>query len=641
MQRENTLTREIHNLLQGSDDWHAFRFNHHGASEAAAMLGLSKKVTRSELVRMKATGLAKEFSDWVQENILDHGHEVEALARPFAERILGNDLYPATLSLGRESASCDGLNMAETIGFEHKQWNADLAASIAAGVLPDEHQPQVQQQLMVTGAEKWLFMTSDGTEANMVWMWVYPDTAWFSRIVAGWEQFDVDVANYTQVDHAVKPEAAPAAALPALVVQTEGKVVSSNLMAYQKAAEKFLSTIKTDLQDDQDFADAEYNVKFCGEAEAKLEHAKAAALAQSSTIDEVMRTVDHIKAQFRAKRLDLEKLVKVRKEQIKETILNDGRRAYAEHVAALEAEIAPIRLQLATPDFAGAMKAKRTLASLHDAVGTTLANAKIAANTQAADYRAKQAWCREHAANYGFLFMDMASIIGKPMDDFQLVINTRIAEHKRAEAARQEALRAKIAAEEKEKAEAAAAAELAAQRRSDAERQAAADQAERERVAAANKAQLEQQAAQVAAARAPQAAADRAAEAAQPIRESTLIAARQGIAQGQAAALADQGRLGDLADAQMFAGSAMANAADMFAQETAGTTIASNKPPTLKLGQISDRLGFTVTAAFMESIGFAPAATDKAAKLYHEGDFKSMCAAICRHISAVQTKHAI
>lgn len=502
MQRENTLTREIHNLLQGSDDWHAFRFNHHGASEAAAMLGLSKTVTRSELVRMKATGLAKEFSDWVQENILDYGHEVEALARPLAERIIGDDLYPATLSLGHESASCDGLNMAETIGFEHKQWNAELAASVSAGVLPDEHQPQVQQQLMVTGAEKWLFMTSDGTESNMVWMWAYPDAAWFERIVAGWQQFDIDVASYTQVDHAVKPEAAPAAALPALVVQTEGKVVSSNLMAYQKAAEKFLSTIKTDLQDDQDFADAEYNVKFCGEAEAKLEHAKAAALAQTSTIDEVMRTVDHIKAQFRSKRLELEKLVKTRKEQIKETILNDGRRAYADHVATLETEIAPIRLQLVTPDFAGAMKAKRTLASLHDAVGTTLANAKIAANTQAADYRAKQAWCREHAATYGFLFMDMANIIGKPMEDFQLVITTRIADHKRAEEAKAEAERARIREEERVKAEKAAAETIRlAQVESD-RLAAEAAQAERERTAADTQRQLAEQASQIAAERA-------------------------------------------------------------------------------------------------------------------------------------------
>lgn len=511
MQRENTLTREIHNLLQGSDDWHAFRFEHHGASEAAAMLGLSKKVTRSELVRMKATGLAKEFSDWVQENILDYGHEVEALARPLAEKIIGDDLYPATLSLGRESASCDGLNMAETIGFEHKQWNTELAASVRAGVLPDEHQPQVQQQLMVTGAEKWLFMASDGAENNMVWMWVYPDAAWFERIVAGWEQFDIDVANYAQVDHAVKPEAAPAAALPALVVQTEGKVVSSNLMAYQKAAEKFLSTIKTDLQDDQDFADAEYNVKFCGEAEAKLEHAKAAALAQTSTIDEVMRTVDHIKAQFRAKRLELEKLVKTRKEQIKETILNDGRRAYAEHVAALEAEIAPIRLQLATPDFAGAMKNKRTLASLHDAVGTTLANAKIEANTQAANFRAKQAWCREHAANYGFLFMDMASIIGKPMDDFQLVITSRIADHKRAEEAKAETERARIREEERVKAEKAAAETIRlAQVESD-RLAAEAAQVERERAAADTQRQLAEQASLIAAERAAEPVAQVAA----------------------------------------------------------------------------------------------------------------------------------
>ncbi len=489
MQRENILTREIHNLLQGSDDWHAFRFAHHGASEAAAMLGLSKKVTRTELVRMKATGLAKEFSDWVQANILDYGHEVEAMARPLAEKILGDDLYPVTCSLGSDSASCDGLNMAETIGFEHKQWNAELAASVAASVLPEDHVPQVQQQLMITGAEKWMFMVSDGTEANMVWMWVYPDAAWFDRIRAGWEQFDIDVANYAQVDHAVKPEAAPAAALPALVVQTEGKVVSSNLMVYQKAAEKFLATIKTDLQDDQDFADAEYNVKFCGEAESKLELAKAAALAQTSTIDEVMRTVDHIKAQFRAKRLDLEKLVKIRKEQIKETILNEGRHAYQEHVKALEAEIAPIRLQLTAPDFAGAMKNKRTLASLHDAVNTTLANAKVAAGQAAADIRAKLAWFNANVGEYRGLFADLQQIVGKAYDDFQLVVNTRIEKKQTEEAAKAEAMRVQIAAQEKAKAEAAAAEKLAVERKADADRAAAAQQAERERIAAEQRVQ--------------------------------------------------------------------------------------------------------------------------------------------------------
>lgn len=546
MQRDNALTREIHNLLQGSDDWHAFRFNHHGASEAAAMLGLSKKVSRTELVRMKATGLAKEFSDWVQENILDYGHEVEALARPQAEGIIGDELYPTTLSLGAESASCDGLNLAETIGFEHKQWNAEMAASVAAGVLPEEHVPQVQQQLMVTGAEKWMFMASDGTPDNMVWMWAYPDTAWFARIVAGWEQFDVDVANYKQVDIMEKPEAAPLVALPALVVQTEGKVVSSNLAAYQKAAEKFLTTIKTDLQDDQDFADAEYNVKFCGEAESKLELAKAAALAQTSTIDEVMRTVDHIKEQFRAKRLQLEKLVKVRKEQIKETILNDGKRQYAEHVAGLEKEIAPLRLALPQPDFAGAMKNKRTLASLHDAVNTTLANAKISANTTAADYRAKQAWCKENAAGYGALFMDMATIITKPMEDFQLVVTTRVAAHQAAEAKKEADMRAQIAAQEQAKAKAAADEQLRVQQAEAARVAAVQAEADRAAAAAETKRQLDAQAAQFAAARAaetPAPAAVPASAAPELARTAEFYDEPRAAAPGRAAelqTLADQ-----------------------------------------------------------------------------------------------------
>jgi len=621
MQRDPNLHHQVHELAQGSDDWHAFRAQHNGASEAPAMLGLSDKVTRDELVRMKATGLAKEFSDWVQENILDHGHEVEALARPLAEKIIGDDLYPVTCSLGRISASCDGLTICDSIGWEHKQWNEQLATSVRTGTVPDTHMPQVQQQLMVTGAEKWMFMVSDGTEANMVWTWVYPDAGWFDRIRAGWEQFDADVANYKQVDHAVKPEAAPAAALPALVVQTEGKVVSSNLMIYQKAAEKFLSTIKTDLQDDQDFADAEYNVKFCGEAEQKLELAKAAALAQTSTIDEVMRTVDHIKAQFRAKRLELEKLVKVRKDQIKETILNEGKREYMEHVAALEAEIAPIRLQLQQPDFAGAMKSLRTLASLHNAVNTALANAKVAANQAAADVRAKLVWYNANVGEHAGLFRDLQQIIGKAYDDFQLVVRTRIADHVRAEEAKQQALRARIAAEEKAKAEAAARADLEHQQREAAERQAAAEKAERERVATETKRQLEAQAAQIAAQR----------QAAQSERPTTAAAAIV-----QANALAEQARLADLADAQVAAAETPPTG-DLFDQPGAVPTA----PPALRLGQINERIApLAISADGLLSLGFTPAATDKSAKLYHESDFPRICAAIQRHISTIHAKYA-
>lgn len=446
-----------HSLIQGSPDWHQYRLTHFGASEAAAMLGISPKVKRTELLHMKHTGTAKEFSDWVQENILDYGHEVEARARPLVEGIIGDDLYPVTCSDGLYSASCDGLTMSEEIAFEHKQWNAALAASVTAGELPEAHAPQCQQILMVTGAQKVVFVVSDGTAEKMVHMDVLPDPEWFERIRAGWEQFAKDMADYQPRQLAEKPQAEAIMALPALVVQIRGEVATSNLPQFKAAADLFIANIKTDLQTDQDFADAEKTVKFCDDAEKNLKLTKSAAIAQTASIDDLMRTIDHITEQLRVKRLMLDKLITSKKTEIKESILAEAKLAFVEHVAGLEKEIKPIRLVYAQPDFVGAMKNKRTLASLHDAVDSLLASAKIATNATAAGVRAKLAWCKTNAEGYGFLFMDMQQLVGKAEDDFQLVITTRIAEHKKAEEVKAEEARAKIREEERIKAEAAAA----------------------------------------------------------------------------------------------------------------------------------------------------------------------------------------
>lgn len=69
------------------------------------------------------------------------------------------------------------------------------------------------------------------------------------------------------------------------------------------------------------------------------------------------------------------------------------------------------------------------------------------------------------------------------------------------------------------------------------------------------------------------------------------------------------------------------------------TVDAASAPATLRLGQISERLKFTVTADFLLSLGFAPVATEKAAKLYYEADFPTICAALLRHITAVQAAY--
>ncbi|MGF6837004.1 putative phage-related endonuclease [Paraburkholderia youngii] len=450
-----TSERITHNLIQGSDEWAQFRLTKFGASEAAAMLGISTKAKRTELLHMKHTGTPREFSDWVQKNILDYGHEVEALARPIVEELIGQDLYPVTRSLGVLSASCDGLTIDDEIAFEHKQWNTALAESVRNKVLPDEYQPQCQQIMLVAGAQKVIFVCSDGTRENMEYMEVYPDQSWFERIIAGWVQFEKDLAAYVPQVIAEKPVGRTPETLPALRVEVTGMVTASNLDVFRDHALAVFAGINRELTTDQHFADAEKTVKWCGEVESRLAAAKEHALSQTQSIDALFKTIDDISAEARSVRLELDKLVTKRKTEIKEGIIVKARNAYSEHIDGLKAETEGLWIALTPPDFAGAVKGKRTVASIQDAVNTVLANAKIEADASAKRIRANLNCLKEDSAAYEFLFSDRAALIGKPLDDLKTIIGARIAEHKAADERRQEAERERIRQEEQAKAQAA------------------------------------------------------------------------------------------------------------------------------------------------------------------------------------------
>jgi hypothetical protein len=67
----------------------------------------------AQLLHALHTGLRPEV-DAATQRRFDDGHRYEALARPVAEEIIGDDLYPVVGSEGRLSASFDGLTMDET-----------------------------------------------------------------------------------------------------------------------------------------------------------------------------------------------------------------------------------------------------------------------------------------------------------------------------------------------------------------------------------------------------------------------------------------------------------------------------------------------------------------------------------------------
>lgn len=443
----------ILDMVQGSDQWLAARREYDTASEASIMMACSKNVSRNELLHMKTTGTDREFSDWFQRNILDKGHEVEAQARPIAEEIVGEKLYPvtATDNEGWLLASFDGITVLDDTIWECKQWNEEKATDVREGRVPECDKWQVVQQLRVSGAEKCLYMVTDGTKEGTVYLWVLPKNEDDRLLVAGWKQFDEDRKNYEHVEYAPKPEGKAPDALPALNIQVKGEITASNLQDFEKHARKVIAAINTDLVTDQDFADAEQTVKFCKKAEERLSASKDAVLAQTASIDEVFRTIDSVSEDLRQTRLKLEKSVKAQKESRKAEIVMAAKKGLDDYIQALRDEHG-IVMPVINADFPGVIKGKKNLASMQSEVDDEMARAKIEADQAANLIRGNRAQIKEHAADYEFLFSDFGQICMKPAEDFAAIVKSRIADHKEAEQKKLDAEREKIRQEEEAKA---------------------------------------------------------------------------------------------------------------------------------------------------------------------------------------------
>jgi hypothetical protein len=312
--------------------------------------------------------------------------------------------------------------------------------------------PQCQQIMMVTGAKRVIFVVSDGTRENMVWTEVFPDPVWFERIRAGWEQFKKDRDNYVHVVHPEKPAPEVSIQLPALYVHARGEITTSNMQEYGQALAAKLSEVRSIvLATDQDFSNAREAAKLFREQCKKLQLAKEAMLSQTVTIGEAARMMDAWHEDLRVTALKLEKDVEREDAAKKSAMIAAARKAFVAHGKALEAELGPIPLNMAMPDFAGAIKGKRNYASMQDALDTALANAKIEADAIAKDIRAKLAWYKENAKGYRLLFPDLDRVIYKPNDDFQRLVQNRIDQHKMDEAKRLEAERARLHLEAEQK----------------------------------------------------------------------------------------------------------------------------------------------------------------------------------------------
>ena len=451
---------------QGTPEWLAARAKHFCASEAPAMMGASKYMSRNDLLRQKATGITEEVN--VETQVLfDAGHAAEAKMRSVVEGHLRKQhgelvpLLPLTGISGHLLASFDGINEGKKTGWEHKLWNESLAAQVRTKDLPPMYYWQLEQQILVGGLDLVIFTCSDGTAEKCVHMAYRPVPSRAEQLLAGWKQFEADLADYQHVEVIPAATATPVMALPALSIQVNGAItLTDNLKIFGEKLTAFIAGLDKNPSTDQAFADAEAAIKTLETAQHALEAAESSALAQVATVDEMRRTVALYASQARITRLMLTKLVAARKDSIRIEIVQAGREELAEHVAGLVKRLGKPYMPAIAEDFAGVIKGKKTVASLHEAVDVELARCKIEANAVADRVQINLTTMRELASEHTFLFADTAQIVLKANDDLTSLVKLRISEHKEAEAKRLEEEREKIRQEEAVKLAAAEAAKV-------------------------------------------------------------------------------------------------------------------------------------------------------------------------------------
>ena len=171
----------IERLNQNTPEWHRWRMQGIGASDAPVIMGETAFKTARTLWSIK-TGRMQERSAGPAAR---RGRELERSARRAYERKTGIQVEPLCLVHGEFEwmrASLDGLSFDGSTLVEIKcPLNLRDRTSAQQGRIPSQYYAQLQHQLEVSGAERahyWSFNGSDGVLLD-----VQPDREYAKRLV--------------------------------------------------------------------------------------------------------------------------------------------------------------------------------------------------------------------------------------------------------------------------------------------------------------------------------------------------------------------------------------------------------------------------------------------------------------------------
>lgn len=250
-----------------------------------------------------------------------------------------------------------------------------------------------------------------------------------------------------------------------IILRISSQIVASNIDDVAASVRAEIAKVNTDLKTDEDFAIAEQQAKDFKAAEDAFKEALDAALSEAQDIRKLLDTTNEIINLLAQTRLALDKQVKAQKAKVKEEITSRTREGIHKALAGCDARLqAAMRKVLRIDELDGvlaeATKGKKTLAGLEKGCAEVLANWTALISKTEAYMKARYA---QIPADRLHLFADLDDLLTLEKG-FEDAIAARIVaedERQAAEKARIEAeaaakaeaeLREKIAAEERAKA---------------------------------------------------------------------------------------------------------------------------------------------------------------------------------------------
>lgn len=168
-------------MIQGSDEWLEWRKQGLGASDAPIVMGVSPWKTRFKLWEEKL-GLADDKPN--TNPAMAMGHMWEPRIREMAENKLERR-FPASEVVHKDKphlrASLDGISECGEL-LECKLANKLDHEGAARGLVPDKYYPQLQHQMLVTGAKLCWYASFNEEESSFYLFKVDRDEEYISRL---------------------------------------------------------------------------------------------------------------------------------------------------------------------------------------------------------------------------------------------------------------------------------------------------------------------------------------------------------------------------------------------------------------------------------------------------------------------------